>query len=449
MRASDPSSSGPGLRQRLRQAVTSNLLWNTGRWGIAQGATFIVNVITARTLGQAAFGAYGILQTTLQTFAQVASFSTASTATKYVAEYAQVDPRRAGRIARICGLLVTVSGLAVGCAVILTAKPIATSVLGASDLGLQVALLGVGSFFTVSALFQGGVLAGLQRFDVLALTSAIAAPLFIAGGAGLAIRYGLTGSIVALVGNAALMWGLCTWLAIRERHRRGLRSGIVESFEEMPIVFRFALPGAITGLTAMPAIWVSSSILVRQPGGMREMAIFAASNSFRSIVLFLPGVLSGAALPSLNHARGRNEPGAFRSIYWSTLTLTLAVTTIACVVISVAGPLLMSIYGRDFTGGIPTLTILMASTAIEGTIGITVAAFQSTARMWTFLFAVALPRDVGLAVAAYFFAPRWGAEGLALAYATSTIVSAASLAYLTWRSGVLTGKWGPPPPGRT
>lgn len=445
---SDGPSSEDRHRFRLPQVIKSNLVWNIVRWGASQGATFVMNVVSARALGREAFGAFGILQTSLQTFAQVASFSTASTATKYVAEYRHSDPRRAGRIARLCGLLMSASGLVVASAVVLLARQIASRVFGAPDLHLQVALLGVGAFFTVSCLYHGGVLAGLHRFDQLAFASLIAAPLFVIGGAACAFQFGLTGAVSALVGNAVVAWGLTKWFAGRETTRLGMVSGRRESLQEASIIHRFALPGAITGLTAMPAIWIASSVLVRQPHGLGEMALFSASNSFRSIVLFVPGVLSGTALPSLNDAKGRNDATAFKTIYWSTLMLTLGVTATAAVAIALSGPILLPLYGKDFGKGAATLAILMAATVLDGMFGITMAAFQSTARMWTFLLAVVLPRDITLVVAAYLLAPSWGAAGLASAYALGASVAAAALALLTWQSGVLSGRWEPALPKR-
>jgi O-antigen/teichoic acid export membrane protein len=228
-----------------------------------------------------------------------------------------------------------------------------------------------------------------------------------------------------------------------------MHSRLRESLQESAIIYRFALPGAITSLTAMPAIWIASAALVRQPHGLGEMALFSAANSFRSMVLFLPGVLAGTALPSLNDARGRRDPVSFGATYWSTLRLTLGSTAVAAIVISLSGPILLPIYGKEFGAGAATLAILMGTTVLEGMVGITTAAFQTTARMWTFLFAVVLPRDATLVVLAHLLTPSWGAVGLASAYASATSVSAIVLAILTWRTRILRGRWDPEVPERS
>jgi O-antigen/teichoic acid export membrane protein len=207
--------------------------------------------------------------------------------------------------------------------------------------------------------------------------------------------------------------------------------------QESSIIYRFALPGAITSLTAMPAIWIASAALVRQPHGLGEMALFSAANNFRSMVLFLPGVLAGTALPTLNDARGRRDSASFAATYWSTLKLTLGLTTLAAILISLGGPILLALYGKEFGLGAAALVILMGTTVLEGVVGITTAAFQTTARMWTFLFAVVLPRDATLILTAHLLTPTWGAVGLAAAYASGTTVAAAALAVLTWRSRIL------------
>ena len=434
-----------GARSRrlsLPRVATPHLAWNIVRWGVSQGATFAVNIASARALGRETFGAFGILQTSLQTFTQVASFSTASTATKYVAEFRATDPRRAGRIARLCQALVSASGLVVAAGVIALSGPIAARALGVPGLQAHVAVLGIAAFFTVAGLFHGGVLAGLNRFDRLAAVSLVAAPAFVVAGAASAFRFGLPGAVGALAGNAVLVWWLTRSAAVRELDRLGMRAGLSESLEERGIISHFALPGALTGLTAMPAIWIASAVLVRQPHGLGEMALFAAASNFRSIVLFIPGVLSGTAIPALNVAKGRGDVAAFRGIFRSTLGVTVGVTGASALAISLGAPLLLPIYGADFGKGALALAILMGSTVLDGASGIMMGAFQSTARMWTFLFAVVLPRDLTLVTAAALLAPAWGAAGLAAAYATSSGVAVTALALLTARSGVLRGRSG-------
>ena len=434
-----------GARSRrlsLPRVATPHLAWNIVRWGVSQGATFAVNIASARALGRETYGAFGILQTSLQTFTQVASFSTASTATKYVAEFRATDPRRAGRIARLCQALVSASGLVVAAGVIALSGPIAARALGVPGLQAHVAVLGIAAFFTVAGLFHGGVLAGLNRFDRLAAVSLVAAPAFVVAGAASAFRFGLPGAVGALAGNAVLVWWLTRSAAVRELDRLGMRAGLSESLEERGIISHFALPGALTGLTAMPAIWIASAVLVRQPHGLGEMALFAAASNFRSIVLFIPGVLSGTAIPALNDAKGRGDVAAFRGIFRSTLGVTVGVTGASALAISLGAPLLLPIYGADFGKGALALAILMGSTVLDGASGIMMGAFQSTARMWTFLFAVVLPRDLTLVTAAALLAPAWGAAGLAAAYATSSGVAVTALALLTARSGVLRGRSG-------
>jgi len=151
---------------------------------------------------------------------------------------------------------------------------------------------------------------------------------------------------------------------------------------------------------------------------------------------------AGTAIPALNDAKGRGDVAAFRGIFRSTLGVTVGVTGASALAISLGAPLLLPIYGADFGKGALALAILMGSTVLDGASGIMMGAFQSTARMWTFLFAVVLPRDLTLVTAAALLAPAWGAAGLAAAYATSSGVAVTALALLTARSGVLRGRSG-------
>ena len=78
---------------------------------------------------------------------------------------------------------------------------------------------------------------------------------------------------------------------------------------------------------------------------------------------------------------------------------------------------LLWLFGREFAGGTTVLLLLLLSTLPEA-LGV---AFSLTTlcqgRIWLYLGCMVLPRDVTRVALAWFLCPRWGAVGLATAYA--------------------------------
>lgn len=422
---------------RARTARAGPLGWNLARATITQGASFLFQLISANLLGRSAFGGLAILQTSLQTLAQIASVSTGSTATKFVAELRPVDPKRAGRIVGLCGVLATTSAAFVACAAVVAAPTIATFGLAAPALASSVLIVGLASFFVVTGLYQTGVLAGLQRFDRLAGASAASATALLAFGFPLVKRFGVIGGAWALLLAAAAQWGVLLLAARSECHRAGIPIAVRGSLSERSVLFRFAIPGALTGLTAMPAIWLAQASLARQADGLSELAIFAAANAFRAAVLFLPGVLNGIANPRLNDAWGRGDHVAFRAVFRRNLTRVGVAAGLGAILTIAAGPLLLSLFGDGFRGGVWPLAILMAGAVVESVFGALTATYQATGQMWWYVGVVAVPRDMALVLIAVTLAPSWGATGLALAHLSSWVFALSALSVLLLRDRVL------------
>jgi O-antigen/teichoic acid export membrane protein len=93
------------------------------------------------------------------------------------------------------------------------------------------------------------------------------------------------------------------------------------------------------------------------------------------------------------------------------------------VLIGALGVQLLGLFGPTFTDGYGVLLVLMLSIVPEVVSLSCYQIIQSQARMWLSFFAIALPRDLTLAVTAYFLVPTEGARGLAIAYVIAWTVA--------------------------
>lgn len=424
---------------RLRSRLQSGVSWSLAGAVFNSGCTLALNIIIARIVGKEVFGEFGMVQNTMITLAGIAQLATGYTANKYVAEFRSVDKDKAGRIIGLCSAISTLTAF-IAVAVLFVGAPfLAISLFKAPHLSPSLMIATGMVFFAVMNGYQMGALAGLESYGPLAKA------LFITGSLNIGVcsmgawLYGLNG-IVAALGVSAL----CQWLI----YRRILKT---ESFvqdiniyldlqsilQERVIFLKFVLPAAISGLVSMPALWLANTFLVRQPSGFSQMALFSAANSMRSLVLFLPLILNKVSMSLLNNQKGLDDDRLYRKVFWSNLAGTAGLVFSGAIVVALLGPWLLSAFGKDFKEAYPVLLVIILVAVVEGITQASYQIIQSQEKMWLSFWAIAVPRDGAIVVLAYFLTPRYGALGLAWAYAAAWLLALVVVNILIYRIGLM------------
>jgi O-antigen/teichoic acid export membrane protein len=86
------AATSEGLRARVFRGTAWSLLGTV----VLQGCAMLASVGAARILGQAAFGGFGMIRSTVMTFGILAGTGLGIAATKLVAEHRTSDPVRGG-----------------------------------------------------------------------------------------------------------------------------------------------------------------------------------------------------------------------------------------------------------------------------------------------------------------------------------------------------------------
>jgi O-antigen/teichoic acid export membrane protein len=371
-----------GFDKRVHPLLQA-MLWNGLAAGLARGVPVLGMIVTARILGREAFGQLGIAYSTatmLQAFA-VAGLGT--TATTFVARWRKADPERAGRIivlcygfAFICGGMFLL-GLAAG------AERIAETVLAAPELAGELTIAGFLMFAATLSAVQTGMLIGFQAYRDMAVANLV-------GGAASALLVAL-GAYLAGVEGA--LWGLTCAQAIqalanavllrRAMRRDGITLHLRLPRGDLPLLWRFSLPGLLTMALWTVPTWTASVMLVRQPGGMAEMGLLAAANQWFSALVFVPGVLTQILLPIYSERiAGDRKPEAgrlaLRSAHAVLLGMALLMIPIVLASSSIAG-----VYGTEFRSGAAVFAALFLTAAIAAPYGALGNYLAAEERMWT------------------------------------------------------------------
>jgi O-antigen/teichoic acid export membrane protein len=400
-----------------------------------QGSTLVVNVIVANLVGTEAFGRYTMVLATVSTVAALGQLSMGFTATKHVAEFRSVDLSRTSRILGLCATVSFVSALIAGLALASTAPWLAGAVLKAPDLAPMLQLAAAAVFFTVLNGFWTGALAGLEEYSALAKAGVVSGTLYAVLCIASAKVFGLTGAVAGVALSAFVQCVLLGWVLARAATRHGMAITVRGIWQERTILSMFAVPASLTGMVSLPALWISNAVLANQMDGYRQLALFGAANSFRTMVLYVPQAINNVGMSLLNNQR-RSSAEGYRRVFWMNAAWTAASALAAAGLLFLASSPLLSLFGPAFAAGRGALGILLAAAIVEA---VGIAAYQivvSRGTIWASLWFVSLPRDLSLVALAVLLTPTLGAVGLATAYASGWVLALAGILALVWRLGL-------------
>jgi O-antigen/teichoic acid export membrane protein len=400
---------------------------------IARGSNLAAMILCARVLAQDQFGQVAVIQSTVGTFAPIAGLGLAITTTKFLAECRDTDPARAGRILALSLTAAALAGLAMTLVLIAVAPVVATRgfALPALDSRLIQAsgLLMLGVIESV----QTGALTGLIAFSRIAKLSMWTGVLSIPILGVLVVTQGVTGAMVGLTASLLLNCVL-NMIALRAECKTwGIRPTLRGCAAERRILLNFSLPSYLSGILVAPVTWLTNAFLVKQPGGLSEIALFSAADRFRFLLIFLPLAVSRIAVPALSRSRATGDHSGYRdAFYWNVGFGLLATVPPALFCMALSGPL-MSLFGETFRKGWPILAILAVSaipTVMNTQLG---AALLSNGRAWERTGVDGLLAGVFL-LSSWWLIPRWNAAGLALSFALAYTAACVALCVLLRRA---------------
>jgi O-antigen/teichoic acid export membrane protein len=361
----------------------SAMFWNGLAEALARGLPLLGMILAARILGREPFGQLGIVYSTammLQVFA-VAGLGT--TATTFVARWRKPDPERAGRIIVLCYAFTSLSGALFLLALAAGAESIAGTVLAAPELADKLYIAGFLVFAVTISAVQTGMLIGFQAYREMAaanLVGGAASALLVVLGA---YQAGVEGALWGLTCAQVIQALANTVLLRRSMRRDGIALGFMLPSGELPILWRFSLPGLLTTALWTVPTWTASVMLVRQPDGLGEMGLLAAANQWFAALMFIPGVLTQILLPIYSERLSddrRSEAGrlGIRSAHAVLLGMALVIAPI-----TLMSPWVAGLYGAEFHGGAGVFAVVFLTAALAAPYGALGNYLAAEERMWT------------------------------------------------------------------
>jgi O-antigen/teichoic acid export membrane protein len=339
--------------------------WSFAGLLISQGLSLAALILSARFLGKANYGEYGIINSTVVTFGVFAGIGLGITASKYIAEWRNKEPERAGRILGLSSLGALLSGSVFSILLFVFSPFLARNIFIAPHLTNILRLSCFALFFNTLYEVQIGSLAGLEVFRTISLVNLIRGilqfPLILSG----VYFFGLSGLVLGIGISSAMGWYFGRLILLRECTRRNIVITYRGIRSEIPILWKFSIPAFITNAMVGPILWVANTIIVNQPDGYSQMGILNAVYQWRNILLFLPIAIANAALPMMSSIFS-DHGLASQSDHSVEITnvLNQVVLWPIAIFLLFSAKAIMSLYGSDFVEGRDIFILLIGGTAL-------------------------------------------------------------------------------------
>lgn len=423
---------GGAARPAIVRRLTRGAFWVMAGTVVWRVLTAVSTIFVARILGRDAFGELSMVRSTVDLFVVFGSFRLGSTATKYVSEYRNTDPLRAGSVLLLVTSITLITCTIMAVSSLVLSSWLAEHVMNRADLAPMIMLSTLLIFFATLEGVHEVALAGFEAFRGTAYVNALRGLLAVTLCVPFAYVWGIRGVVMALAIDSALAFGLCALLLRREcvKHRVSLRRTWRSVLAEAPILWKFALPGVCAGVVIAGAMWVGRIILVHEPDGYTELGLFSAANQWRTPILFFSAVLSTVMLPVLSEAYSRDSREDMAAAIGANLkTVCMTALPVALVIMCFARPI-QSLFGAEFRQSSTMLRILMPATFFYALDRVFERVLDGTGRRWTGL-ALTAGWSLVFMVTALLAVPKLGGAGLALALLVAyAALAAGRMAYV-------------------
>ena len=398
-----------------------------GFWLIAGGiasraCTLLAQVTIARQLGKAAFGSWALVVNTVAFFSLCAASGLGIAATKHIAELREKDPARAGRIVSLILGVASGASLAAGLLCMVFAPWLARVLYETPDLAGPMSVAGLVVCSTIAARVVEGALAGFEAFRRIAANAGVQGLVLLALVVPLSKPLGLSGAVLAVGGSQILALALGVQAMLRCCRSHGISLHWRAAWDERSVLTRFAFPSAIADLISPAAVAMAQAAVARLPGGVVALGGYQAASNWRDIVLFVPTTLGRVTLPTLARLRGLRRDGAYSAALRVSVLINSGLAAGGTVVVLLASPWLLGLYGPGFAHELPGFAIVVGTTVVQSARDVMMQTTASLGKMWWNGAASAVWGTI-LVGGTLAVAPLWGVLGYAWVRAGATVVS--------------------------
>ena len=347
---------------------------------ISKGLLMIFNIIIARILTEQDYGAYSLINNTVQTFIVFAGAGIGVTLTRYVALYRSKDKNVAGIIIGTLLLINIIISLIVALIVFISSDKIAMLLNSDINITNLLKITSATIFFTSVVSILQGTLQGFEEYKKIATIQIISNILNLVIGMILAKLFGIVGTVASLLILQIIMF-LAMQLKLNnvlKDNRIKLKYKFIEEIKEA--VLKVTLPSFLATIFVIPLMWFTNFFFSSKIG-LEEFGAFSVCIQWFNIINYIPQQF-GQLKPIYTQLY---DNGDFKKLkkYLNKIIIAVVSFSVVCVLFFIlAKNVILSSYGEFYTQFRQPFSIMMIATilfAIQSQYG---SVFQAIGKSW-------------------------------------------------------------------
>lgn len=365
------------------QRIANGTFWSLTSVALGKALVLVATIFCARILGDAGFGEFGLIRSTIGMFIVLGSAGLGTTASKYIAQYrATGNSQGITRIYNLTNLFSVSLSLLFSVLLFCFAKTIAEKNFGDASMTADVQIGTLLLLFSIINATQNGVLSGFERFKTIALNTLYSSILECAGIITGAWLYGVKGAILGY-GISFIFWTAINSFSIKKTFSE---NGIERKFvrldkDDFRILWTFSIPSALNSIMVAPCFWVIKTLLV-QKEGFAQLGVYEAADQWKIIILFAPNAIANILMPIFANVNGANDSRSYNKVLNASILLNGSIALVLVGLVFLSKDLLMAVYGNGFENP-DLLFVLAASTVFSSMAQVITLSMISQGRAWT------------------------------------------------------------------
>lgn len=372
-----------------QQQIFKDSFWALFGSIIGKGFSLLGGILVARMLTKDIYGEYGIIKNTLFYIAVFSTFGLGFTSTRFISKYKKEAKEKVYTIIQLTRLITFVTSLIMALVLLVFAKQV-VNFLEAPHLRESLCITSIAIVFNAIDTAQVGILSGMGAFKVNAKNTAISGIINFILSVFFTLKFGLNGSVIALVVAFATSC-LLNSISIHNILKNFGRSyvNIKSTIKEL---LAFSFPIALQESLYSITHWLTVSIFVKF-ASYGDLALNSAAGQWQAIILFIPGVLRNVTLSHLSGNSNNNLE--HNETVNSMLKINFFSTFVPFIFVVLFSRIISSSYGPTFSD-LPLILIISVSIAIANCLSnVYSQEFISRGKNW-FLFWSRLIKDLAI-----------------------------------------------------
>jgi O-antigen/teichoic acid export membrane protein len=399
----------------IGKRIVSGTFWSIVGSVLGKGLTLLSTILVARILGVKYYGEFEVICLTATMFIAFAGFGMGATSTKYISEYLITDKERVGRIISLNYLFTIFIASLLSLLFYWSCPLLGEYLVKKPEITEELRFGAVLLFLMAFMGSQVGMITGFQDFRSLARTDMIVGFVRVPFLVFCTYFYGLFGALGAFAVSLVVNLILNSRVIYSNVRKHEIKYSFREFYQEFPVLWKFSLPSALSGMISIPAFWFCGMLLVRQENGLTEYGIFIAAQKLCTMLMFIPGILVQVVVPMLSETNALNDKKRFRKITLLNLAINLVSTIIIAIPLSLFSKQIMGLYGQGFAAGAGILIVYCIASLLMAPDWIVSQVLTSRGKIWSMLFLNTLWGITLISVSYFLLTLNFGGIALPLA----------------------------------